>query len=82
VHSPPCAMQASAYGLRGVDPLRRRGNSVIAPVGVMRPILLPSNSANQRLPSGPAVIPFSMLLADGTPNSVMTPPQRWPRDPL
>src|SRR6266568_210722 len=38
-----------------------RGNSVILPAGVMRPILfpLPFNSVNQRLPSGPAVMPRS-----------------------
>src|SRR5260370_8431521 len=36
-----------------------RGNSVMVPLGVMRPILLllPSSSVNQRLPSGPVVIP-------------------------
>lgn len=31
-------------------------NSVTVPVGVIRPILFPSLSANQRLPSGPATI--------------------------
>src|SRR5438094_10345750 len=33
-----------------------RGNSVITPAGVIRPILLPLSSVNQRLPSGPAVM--------------------------
>lgn len=32
-------------------------NSVIDPAGVLRPILLLKMSANQRFPSGPAVIP-------------------------
>src|SRR3954453_4895087 len=31
------------------------GNSVISPFGVIRPILLPADSPNQMLPSGPAV---------------------------
>jgi hypothetical protein len=33
------------------------GNWANVPVGVMRPILLLMLSTNQRLPSGPAVIP-------------------------
>src|ERR1041385_526244 len=36
-------------------------NSVIVPEGVIRPILLPVCSVNQRLPSGPAVIPMGRL---------------------
>jgi hypothetical protein len=40
---------------------------------VTRPILLPLASVNQRLPSGPAVIPTGSLLAVGTRNSVMAP---------
>ena len=40
---------------------------------VIRPILLPSASVNQRLPSGPAVMPRGLLPAVGTGNSVMTP---------
>src|SRR5512135_6752 len=41
---------------------------------VTRPILLPFCSVNQRLPSGPAVIPVGPLLAVGSgPNSVMMP---------
>src|SRR4051794_21138943 len=32
---------------------------------VMRPILLPEASVNQRLPSGPAVMPAGLLLAVG-----------------
>ena len=33
------------------------GNSVMTPAVVIRPILLPSYSVNQRLPSGPAAMP-------------------------
>src|SRR5436853_7454529 len=40
---------------------------------VMRPILLPSRSVNQRLPSGPAVIPSGLLLDVGRGNSLMVP---------
>src|SRR6478736_1723362 len=39
----------------------------------MRPILLPANSVNQRLLSGPTAMPVGLLAAVGTPNSVMTP---------
>ena len=35
------------------------GNSVTVPLGVTRPIALPLDSANQMLPSGPVVIPWS-----------------------
>ena len=38
----------------------------------MRPILLPACSVNQRLPSGPAVIPAGSLFAVGVENSVTT----------
>src|SRR5215813_8410574 len=40
---------------------------------VIRPILLPSYSVNQRLPSGPAVIPLSWLASVRTSNSVSVP---------
>src|SRR2546427_436020 len=40
---------------------------------VMRPILLPLTSVNQRLPSGPAVIPVRTLSAVGIGNSVIVP---------
>src|ERR1700676_5350622 len=45
------------------------------PVGVMRPIqlLLYSYSVNQRLPSGPVVIPKGKTLEVGSANSVMVP---------
>jgi hypothetical protein len=50
---------------------------VIAPAGVIRPILLPLSSANQRLPSGPGVMPLGSPIMrvspPGTGNSVMTP---------
>src|SRR5271165_1304328 len=41
-------------------------------VGLISPMLLPSNSVNQRLPSGPVVMPSGQLLAGGTGNSVIT----------
>src|SRR5262249_38418381 len=37
------------------------------------PILLPLDSANQRLPSGPAAIPLGELSAVGIPNSLTLP---------
>ena len=40
---------------------------------MIRPILLPLYSVNQRLPSGPAAIPYGRLPAVGTGNSVTTP---------
>jgi hypothetical protein len=46
------------------------GNSVIVPLVVMRPILLPVCSTNHRLPSGPSVISCRLLFAAGTGNSV------------
>src|SRR5216684_2952003 len=48
------------------------GNSLIVPVGVMRPILPLWSSVNQRLPSGPAVMP-NKLLRVGTGNSLIWP---------
>lgn len=50
------------------------GNSVIAPVGVTRPILLPANSVNQRLPSAPVVITRGSALRVGRVHS-LTPPE-------
>src|SRR2546421_107237 len=52
-----------------------RANSVILPVGVMRPIWLSESepSVNQRLPSGPTVMPPGPLLVVGKANSVMLP---------
>ena len=54
----------------GIAPTAR-GNSLIAPLGEMRPILFPASSVNQRLPSGPAVMAMGALLAVGTANSTM-----------
>ena len=48
------------------------GCGVVGPV-VIRPILLAPFSVNQRLPSGPAVMPKMPLLAVGIENSVTTP---------
>ncbi len=48
-------------------------NSVIVPEGVICPILLPILSANQRLPSGPAVIEKLLLEEVGIVNSVIVP---------
>ena len=39
----------------------------------MRPILLPLDSVNHRLPSGPAVMHWMLGSAVGTGNSVMVP---------
>ena len=66
--SGPAVMYAAppAFGLK---PL----NSVITPAVVIRPILSGRNSVNQRFSSGPAAIPYGLLLAVGTGNSVMTP---------
>src|SRR5438105_10249034 len=41
--------------------------------GVMRPILLLPLSENQRLPSGPAVMPFKLAGLVGTVNDVTVP---------
>ena len=50
--------------------------------GVIRPIWLPSASVNQRLPSGPAVIPPAAVRQPIPANSV-TRPSAWPaRSPL
>ena len=45
---------------------------MITPLVVIFPMLWPVNSVNQRLPSGPAVIPYG-LPGVGTENSVITP---------
>src|SRR3954470_13869047 len=49
------------------------GNSVTKPAGVIRPILLPENSVNHRLPSGPARILTGALLGVGIAYSVTLP---------
>src|SRR5215469_5338807 len=49
------------------------GNSVSTPSGVMRPMLLPSRSVNQTLPSGPPVISHGAARGVGTGNSLSTP---------
>src|SRR3954447_13055053 len=41
--------------------------------GLIIPILATLSSVNQRLPSGPAVIPRGSAMAVGTANSVMAP---------
>ena len=51
------------------------GNSVIAPAGVMRPILFAFASVNQRLPSGPSAIPVGLLSGVGIENSVIGEPE-------
>src|SRR6266851_2992489 len=48
-------------------------NSVMAPLVLMRPILLAFASVNQRLPSGPAVMQKGLLKGVGTENSVIPP---------
>jgi hypothetical protein len=47
--------------------------SVKAPAGVILPTALLVFSVNQRLPSGPAVIPAGPLLGVGMANSVTVP---------
>ena len=50
------------------------GNSVTTPAVVIRPILLPADSVNQRLPSGPGRdAAEDALPAWGSVNSVTTP---------
>jgi hypothetical protein len=49
----------------------RTGNSVINPVRVITPILLALSSGNQRLPSGPVVMPRGPEPAVGVAYSVM-----------
>ena len=49
------------------------GNSVVAPVVVIRPIRLPDASVNQSAPSGPAAMPAGRLSGVGTGNSVVAP---------
>ena len=50
-----------------------RSYSLKVPPVVIRPILLPAFSVNQRLPSGPAVICCGALAAVGMTYSVTTP---------
>jgi hypothetical protein len=73
----------------------RISNSVIAPVGVIRPTL-PIASRNQQLPSGPRVIPtgdasdvvtdLKVMTPDGVEIPIRFPPssvnQRFPSDPV
>src|SRR5262249_22029377 len=56
-------------------------NSVIAPAGVILPILfaVAANSVNQRLPSGPVVIPAGKLLVVGMNVSPKPAPAAAPR---
>src|SRR5215471_851729 len=49
------------------------GNSVMAPVGVTRPIRSGTISANQTFPSGPSVMSVGLLFAFGRLNSVIVP---------
>src|SRR5262245_17742289 len=46
-----------------------RGNSVITPAGVIRPILFPVVSVNQRFPSGPGVITVGVDCPVGVGNA-------------
>src|SRR6266498_3502611 len=66
--SGPAPMSAGPLSTVGM------GNSVMAPAVVIRPILLPPNSANQTAPSGPAVIPEGKLVAVGIGSSVIARP--------
>ena len=49
-------------------------NSVMTPLGVIRPIRSPTNSANHRLPSEPAVMPPSCAPAVMPTLNSVTPP--------
>src|SRR5262245_28658421 len=58
----------------GVPKALGTGNPLmVVPVGVMLPIWLPSESVNQRLPSGPAVISKDVVKLMGSWNSVKAP---------
>ena len=57
----------------GSEPGGGTENSVIMPPVVTLPILFPSYSLNQRLPSGPDVIPMGSELVVGSGNSVIMP---------
>jgi hypothetical protein len=46
---------------------------VIAPAGVIRPILLPACSVNQSAPSGPAMMPQGRPSDVGIENSAIAP---------
>src|SRR5579864_4291676 len=48
-----------------------RNSPVMPPAGLIRPILLANCSVNQRLPSGPDVMPKGPLPDVGTENSMM-----------
>jgi hypothetical protein len=50
---PPSGAAVMSAGYRSKD---ARGNSVMIPDGVIRPILFPSCSVNQTSPSGPTAI--------------------------
>src|SRR5207245_441378 len=50
------------------------GKVVMAPAGVMRPTSLLWKSMNQRLPSGPAVMPDGAAYGADSTNSVTAPP--------
>src|SRR2546421_664563 len=47
------------------------GDSVMAPPGVIRPILLPPELVNHTLPSGAEVMPFGWLVCVGMGYSVI-----------
>ena len=48
-------------------------NSVMAPSGVMRPILPAARSVNQRLPSAPSMMPIGRASLVGSGNSAKAP---------
>jgi hypothetical protein len=73
VRAAGAAAPAPAVILRGSLAAMGTANSVITPAVVMRPMLLPLRSVNQRLPSAPTVIPSGKLFADGVANSVTAP---------
>jgi len=72
----PVAIPSGPFDATAPMTMGGSGNSVTVPAGVIWPILLPRNSVNQRLPSGPGVIQNGMGPTTGgvvIGNSVTTP---------
>ena len=79
-HSAPSEADAMPYGHRYPHwaPCRcGNSNSVMSPLTVSRPILLPASSVNHKFPSRPAVIDCGIAFGVGILNSVM-----WPSTPI
>ena len=70
LREPEVAVRAGRDPVRPRCPATRAENSVIVPLGVIRPIVSRSDSVNQRFPSGPGTIVYGRLSACGSGNSV------------